>query len=83
MLCMREENNGKSGSGYEALEKCETENGARTLQQASVSLDYPYLRAQIREREWQTILARECFYHATEKSAKNELKNQSYQAMLK
>ena len=53
----------KGWSGYETLQKCETENGARTLQQAAVSLGYPNLLAQIGEAEWQAILAREYFYH--------------------
>ncbi|CAB4021754.1 Hypothetical predicted protein, partial [Paramuricea clavata] len=37
----------KCGSGYEALEKCETENGARTLQQAAALHEYSLLQAKV------------------------------------
>ena len=53
----------KCGSGYEALEKCETENGARTLQQAAELNEYPLLQAKVLGSDWQTILAMEFFYH--------------------
>ena len=49
----------KSGSGYETLEKCETENGARTLQKAAASDKYSLLQAKVLGSDWQTILAME------------------------
>ena len=59
----RKKKTAKGGSGYEPLEKCETENGAQTLQQAALSLDYPHLQAEIGNAGWQSILAKEYFYH--------------------
>ena len=53
----------KGGSGYEPIEKCQTENGARCLHAAALSLDFPHLHAEVAGSEWQAILAREYFYH--------------------
>ena len=53
-----------SGSGYEQLEKCVTENGARTLQQAGLHDEYPFLQSEVGAGvDWQTIIAREYYYH--------------------
>ena len=53
----------KGGSGYEPLEKCETENGARSLHDAALSFDFPHLQSEVGNSEWQTILAKEYSYH--------------------
>ena len=53
----------KTGSGYEELYKCVTENGARSLKQASVSNDFPFLHTEFAGTDWQTILTKEYFYH--------------------
>ena len=54
----------RSGSGYEPLKKCITENGAETLmQQAEKDDEYPSLRAEVAGVDWQTIIAREYYYH--------------------
>ena len=53
----------KGGSGYESLEKCKTENGARSLHDAALSLDFPHLQSEIGNAEWQMILAKEYYYH--------------------
>ena len=53
----------RSGSGYEPLKKCVTENGAETLQQAENDDEYPSLRAEVAGVDWQTIIAREYHYH--------------------
>ena len=51
-------------SGYEPLKKCVTENGAETLmQQAEKDDEYPSLRAEVAGVDWQTIIAREYYYH--------------------
>ena len=53
-----------SGSGYEQLEKCVTENGARTLQQAGLHDEYPFLQSEVGAGvDWQTIIAQEYYYH--------------------
>ncbi len=56
-MYVREKNPAKGGSGYESLQKCETENGARSLHNAALSLDFPHLQSEIGNSEWQTILA--------------------------
>ena len=53
----------RSGSGYEPLQKCVTENGAETLQQAENDDEYPSLRAEVAGVDWQTIIEREYYYH--------------------
>ena len=40
-----------------------TKNGAVTLQQAENDDEYPSLRAEVAGVDWQTILAREFYYH--------------------
>lgn len=55
----------KGGSGYEKLQKCETENGAKTLQQAAIASQNSHLCTEIAGGDWQTILAKELFYHRT------------------
>lgn len=54
----------KGGSGYiyESLGK-KTENGARSLQDAALSLDFPDFQSEVGSSKWQTILAKEYFYH--------------------
>lgn len=45
------------------MQKCVTENGAETLQQAENDDEYPSLRAEVAGADWQTIIAREYYYH--------------------
>lgn len=41
-----------------------TENGARTLQQAGLHDEYPFLQSEVGAGvDWQTIIAREYYYH--------------------
>ena len=58
-----EKNTSKTGSGYEQLEKCVTENGARSLQHAASSDVFPFLQAEMAGSDWQSIVAREYCYH--------------------
>ena len=53
----------KCGNGHEQLEKCETENGARSLHNAALSLHFTHLQTEVENSEWQTILAKKYFYH--------------------
>ena len=55
-----------SGSGYEHLQKCETENGARNLIQAGFSLPTAIttrLHAEVAGVDWKTVIAKEVFHH--------------------
>ncbi|CAB4038823.1 Hypothetical predicted protein, partial [Paramuricea clavata] len=68
----------RTGSGYEPLRKCVTENGAETLmQQAEKDDEYPSLRAEVAGVDWQTIIAREYYYHKScyKKLAKKRVPN--------
>lgn len=55
----------KGNSGYEKLQKCQTEYGAKALQEAVVMSPNKHLSAEIAGCDWQTILARELYYHRT------------------
>ncbi|XP_046862226.1 uncharacterized protein LOC124455617 [Xenia sp. Carnegie-2017] len=62
--CVRERKKiAKRGSGYEQLEKCETEDGARSLHNAALLLHFPHLQTEVGNSEWQTILVKKYFYH--------------------
>ena len=78
-----EEKTAKGGRGYEQLEKCETQNGARSLHDAALSFHFPQLQTEVGNSEWQTILAKNIFTtdRVIGKSSKKE--NQWLQAMLK
>lgn len=53
-----------SGSGYEQVDKCVTENGALTLQKAGLDGEYSFLQSRVGARvDCQTIIAREYYYH--------------------
>ena len=52
-------------SGYEKLQKCDTENSAKALQEAVVMSPNKHLSVEIAGCDWQTILARELYYHCT------------------
>lgn len=46
------------------MKKCVTENGAETLmQQAEKDDEFPSLRAEVAGVDWQTMIAREYYYH--------------------
>ena len=62
--------------GHEPLIKCVTKNCAKTLQQEGRYDDYPSLRAEVAGVEWQTIVAREYYYHKScyKKLAKKQAK---------
>ena len=60
---MEEKKTSRSGSGYEQLEKCVTENGARALQLAPSCEDFPFLQTEVAGIDWQTIVAKEYHYH--------------------
>ena len=52
-----------SGSGYERLDKCVTENSARTLQRAAASERFPCIPPEISFADCETIIAKEYLYH--------------------
>eukprot|EP00794_Sanderia_malayensis_P021367 gene21367-23447_t len=54
----------KTGSGWEVLEKCETESGAQSLQKAALERnDNPHLMAEMSGIDVQVIVAKEFYYH--------------------
>jgi hypothetical protein len=53
----------KGNSGYEKLQKCTTENGAKAFQQAAAMSPSKLVSSEIAGCDWQTILARELYYH--------------------
>ena len=53
----------QTGSGYERLDKCVTENSTRTLQRAAASEEFPCLPREISNSDCETIIAKEYFYH--------------------
>ena len=63
MLHMYEKKAALTGSGYERLDKCVTENSARTLQRAAASEKFPCIPAEINFANCETIIAKEYFYH--------------------
>ena len=50
-------------SGYERLDKCVTENSARTLQRAAASEKFPCMPPEISFADCETIIAKEYLYH--------------------
>lgn len=55
-----------TGSGYEALQRCETENAATNLQNAALEkADNAQLVANMTGIDWQVVIAREFHYHKT------------------
>ena len=62
-----------SGSGYEELKKCVTENSARTLQIAGLHDEYPFLQSEVGAGvDWQ-IIAREYYRVYKKKLNKPEI----------
>lgn len=61
-ICMKKKT-ARTGSGYERLDKCVTENSARTLHNAAASEKFPCLPPEIRFADCETIIAKEYFYH--------------------
>ncbi len=54
----------KTGSGWEVLEKCETESGALSLQSAALERnDNPHFMAEMSGVDVQVIVAKEFYYH--------------------
>ena len=54
-----------TGSSYERLDKCITENSARTLQRAAASEKFPCMPPEISFADCETIIAKEYLYHCS------------------
>eukprot|EP00794_Sanderia_malayensis_P021054 gene21054-23110_t len=62
----RKRKTAKNGSGYERLEKCETENAAKSLKEAAIKhKDNSSLLVELVSVDWEVIVAKEYFYHRT------------------
>ena len=66
----------KTGSGWERLEKCETESGAQSLKNAALQRkDNQHLMAEVSGVDIQVIVAKEFYYHRSCKRDYTRVKN--------